>query len=182
MQFHKEFYHKLPVLLTHIKSTSIIFDPNLNFDMLHCLCHKRFKVVLVVKFLGIFDRLCVVNFNASRLINRTYFFFFTDYKNLSSNHQIHHMSHDYNKLLANHTAMERIYYRSLISRYVQKKIFQKVAWVQSHHLQLKVKIHILGGKVCLSFKDKTLLDIVSKLLKTKSLLTSPSNVLPYYLK
>ena len=45
-----------------------------------------------------------------------------------------------------------------------------------------VKIQIKGGKVCLRCKGKTLLGVVNKLLKTKSLLTSPSNVLPYYLK
>ena len=45
-----------------------------------------------------------------------------------------------------------------------------------------VKIQIIGGKVCLRCKGKTLLGIVNKLLKTKSLLTSPSNVLPYYPK
>ena len=45
-----------------------------------------------------------------------------------------------------------------------------------------VKIQIIGGKVCLRCKGKTLLDVVNKLLKTKSLLTSPSNVLPYYPK
>ena len=45
-----------------------------------------------------------------------------------------------------------------------------------------VKIQIMGKKVCLSCKGKTLLGIVNKLLKTKSLLTSPNNVLPYYLK
>jgi len=45
-----------------------------------------------------------------------------------------------------------------------------------------VKIQIMGGKVGLRCKDKTLLGIVNKLLKTKSLLTSPSNVLPYYLR
>jgi hypothetical protein len=45
-----------------------------------------------------------------------------------------------------------------------------------------VKIQIMGGKVCLACKGKTLLGVVNKLLKTKSLLTSPSNVLPYYLK
>ena len=45
-----------------------------------------------------------------------------------------------------------------------------------------VKIQIMFGKVCLRCKGKTLLGIVNKLLKTKSLLTSPSNVLPYYLK
>ena len=38
-----------------------------------------------------------------------------------------------------------------------------------------VKTQIMGGKVCLRCKGKTLLGIVNKLLKTKSLLTSPSN-------
>ena len=45
-----------------------------------------------------------------------------------------------------------------------------------------VKIHMMGGKVCLRCKGKTLLDVVNKLLKTKSLLTSPSNVLPLHIK
>jgi hypothetical protein len=45
-----------------------------------------------------------------------------------------------------------------------------------------VKIQIMGMKNCLRCKGKTLLGVVNKLLKTKSLLTSPSNVLPYYLK
>ena len=45
-----------------------------------------------------------------------------------------------------------------------------------------VKIQIMVGKVCLRCKGKTLLVVVNKLLETKSLLTSPSNVLPYYLK
>jgi len=40
-----------------------------------------------------------------------------------------------------------------------------------------VKIQIKGGKVCLRCKGKTLLGIVNKLLRTKSLLTSPKNVL-----
>ena len=44
-----------------------------------------------------------------------------------------------------------------------------------------VKIQIMGGKVCLRCKGKTLLGVVNKLL-FKSLLTTPSNVLPYYLK
>ena len=44
------------------------------------------------------------------------------------------------------------------------------------------KMQNIGGKVCLRCKGKTLLDLVNKLLKTKYLLTSPSNVLPYYLK
>jgi len=47
---------------------------------------------------------------------------------------------------------------------------------------LSVKIKIMGGKVCLRCKGKTLLVVVNKLLKTESLLTSPSSVLPYYLK
>ena len=45
-----------------------------------------------------------------------------------------------------------------------------------------VEIQIMSGKVCLRCKGKTLLGIVKKLLKTKSLLTSPSIVLPYFLK
>ena len=44
-----------------------------------------------------------------------------------------------------------------------------------------VKIQIMDGKVCLRCKGKTLLGIVNKLLKTKSLLTSHSNVLFYVL-
>ena len=45
-----------------------------------------------------------------------------------------------------------------------------------------VKIQIMGEKVYFTCKGKTLLGVVNKLLKTKSLMTSPSNVLPYYLK
>ena len=45
-----------------------------------------------------------------------------------------------------------------------------------------VKIQIMGGKVHLRCKSKTLLGIVNKPFVFKSLLTSPSNVLPYYLK
>ena len=45
-----------------------------------------------------------------------------------------------------------------------------------------VKIQIMGRKVCLRCKCKILLGIVNKLLKSKILLTSPSNILPYYLK
>ena len=41
-----------------------------------------------------------------------------------------------------------------------------------------VKIQIIGGKDGLRSKSKTLLGIDNKLLKAKSLLTSPSNVLP----
>ena len=45
-----------------------------------------------------------------------------------------------------------------------------------------VKIQIMIGKVCLRCQGKTLLGVVTKLLKTKSLLTSPRNVLPYNFK
>ena len=45
-----------------------------------------------------------------------------------------------------------------------------------------VKIQIMGWKVCLRCKGKTLLGVVNQLLKTKSLLTSPSNVLPLHFK
>ena len=38
-----------------------------------------------------------------------------------------------------------------------------------------VKIQIIGGKFCLRCKGKTLLGVVNKLLKTKSLLTSLSS-------
>ena len=44
-----------------------------------------------------------------------------------------------------------------------------------------VKIQIMSSNTCLRCKGKTLLGVVNKLLKTKNLLTSPSNVLPYYL-
>ena len=47
---------------------------------------------------------------------------------------------------------------------------------------LSVKIQIMGGKDCMRSTGKTLLGDVIKLLKTKSLLTMLSNVLPYYLK
>ena len=50
-------------------------------------------------------------------------------------------------------------------------------------LSPSVKIQVMGRKVCLSCKGQTLVDVVNTLLKTKSLLTSPGNVLSlsYYL-
>ena len=45
-----------------------------------------------------------------------------------------------------------------------------------------VIIQSMGRKVGLRCKGKTLPGIANKLLKTKSLLTSPGNVLPDYLK
>ena len=47
---------------------------------------------------------------------------------------------------------------------------------------LSVKIQIMGGKVCMRCKGKTLLVIVNEFTKRKSLLTSPGNPLPYYYK
>jgi hypothetical protein len=45
-----------------------------------------------------------------------------------------------------------------------------------------LKIQIMGGKVRFGCKGKTLLGVVNKLLKTKSLLTTPGNVLPLHPK
>ena len=45
-----------------------------------------------------------------------------------------------------------------------------------------VKIQIKDRKACLRCRGKTLLGVVNKRLKTKSLLTMPSNVLPLCLK
>ena len=45
-----------------------------------------------------------------------------------------------------------------------------------------VKIQIMGKKTSLRCKGETLLGVVNKLLKTKSLLSLSSNVLPYYRK
>ena len=45
-----------------------------------------------------------------------------------------------------------------------------------------VKIQIMGWKVCLKCKGKTLLGDVNKLFVFRSLLTTPSNVLPLHLK
>ena len=47
-----------------------------------------------------------------------------------------------------------------------------------YHLHLQRKVKLWVGKC----KHKTLLGVVNELLKRKSLMTSPSNVLPYYLK
>ena len=45
-----------------------------------------------------------------------------------------------------------------------------------------MKIQIMCRKVSLRRKGKTLLSFVKKILKTKRLLTSSSNVVTYYLK
>ena len=58
---------------------------------------------------------------------------------------------------------------------VEKILKGSLDWIPSpSHSE---KIQIMGGKVCL--RCKTLLGIINKHLKKKSLLTSPSNVLPY---
>ena len=44
------------------------------------------------------------------------------------------------------------------------------------------KIQIMGRKLCLMCDGKTLLGVVNKFFIFKSLLTTPSNVLPLYLK
>ena len=60
------------------------------------------------------------------------------------------------------------------------KIFNKVEKILKGSLDLisspSVKIQIMGGKVCLRCKGKTLLGVVNKLLLTKSLFTSPSKL------
>ena len=75
-----------------------------------------------------------------------------------------------------------------LSKYLPQSVSYKVEKILKGSLDSmpspsrSVKIQIMGRKVCLSCKVKRLLGIVNKLLNTKSLLTSPSNVLPYYLK
>ena len=49
-------------------------------------------------------------------------------------------------------------------------------------IEFSLKVRTMRSKLSLSCKDKTLLCVINKLLKTKSLLTSPSNVLTYYFK
>ena len=56
----------------------------------------------------------------------------------------------------------------------------KVSWILSYHLQWKFKL--LAGKFDSGVMAKHCLGIVNKLLKTKRLLTLPSNVFQYYLK
>ena len=65
---------------------------------------------------------------------------------------------------------------------LKASFLKKIACIRSQAPSPSVKIQIMGGKVCFRCKGKTLLGIVNKLLKTKSLLTSTSNVLPSYLK
>ena len=63
---------------------------------------------------------------------------------------------------------------------VEKILKGSLDWIPSS--SPLVKIQIMDRKVCLRWKGKTLLGIVNILLKTNSMLTSPNNVLPYYLK
>ena len=94
---------------------------------------------------------------------------------LPGNRRIGYLGHD-----------GKFYSPSTVDRAEQVSTFIKVEKILKNSLDLipspSVKIQIMGGKVCLTCKGKTLLGTVNKFLKTKSLLTSPSNVLPYYLK
>ena len=68
-------------------------------------------------------------------------------------------------------------YKQLVSFKVEKKN-SKASLDSIPSPSPSVKIQTMGGKVGLRNKGKTLQVVVNKLLKTKSLLTSPSNVLP----
>ena len=76
--------------------------------------------------------------------------------------------------------------QTISARSGKKPIFSRVEKILKSSLDsipsASVKIQIIGVKVSLRCKGKTFLGVFNKLLKTKSLLTSPSNVLPYYLK
>ena len=65
---------------------------------------------------------------------------------------------------------------------IQSRIFLKGSLDSLPSPSLSVKIQIMGGKVCLRCKGETLLGDVNKLFVFKSLLTTPSNVLPIHLK
>ena len=66
---------------------------------------------------------------------------------------------------------------------LKQKRFKKIAWIESHHLQLQWKFKLLIWKFTWgNYLGKTLLSDVNKLFVFKSLLTMPSNVLPLHLK
>ena len=67
-----------------------------------------------------------------------------------------------------------------VIRYIKLKFFLKGSLDSIPSPSFSVKIQIMSGEVSLRCKGKTLLGLVNKLLKTTSLLTLPSNVLPYY--
>ena len=83
---------------------------------------------------------------------------------------------------------ERDELRGELSKVRKKTFFHKVEKILKGSLDsipspsASVKIQIIDGKVCVRCKGKIFLGIVNKLLKNKSLLTSPNNVLLYYLK
>ena len=64
--------------------------------------------------------------------------------------------------------------------YWQESLLEVIRQNIAGHCQQVLKFRIMG--VCSRCKDETLLGVVNKLLKTKSLLIPSSNVLPYYLK
>ena len=63
---------------------------------------------------------------------------------------------------------------------VEKILKSSLDWIQSPTPSMKIQI--IDGKVCLRCKGKTLLSIVNKLFVFKSLLSSTSNISPYYRK
>ena len=67
---------------------------------------------------------------------------------------------------------------SVHSSKVEKIVKGSLDWIPSPSPSVK----IMGGKVYLRCKGKTFLGDVNKLFGFKSLLTTPSNVLPYYFK
>ena len=91
-----------------------------------------------------------------------------------------------NRKLAKFVCITNIHEHFLLRSYISHDFF-KVEKILKGSLDsipspsTSVKIQIMGGKVCLRCKGKTLLGVVNKLLETKSLLTLPSYVLPLHL-
>ena len=84
--------------------------------------------------------------------------------------------------------MARIWYLNPIFADLEGKNAFKVQKILRGSLDLiplpslSVKIQIIGGKVCLRCKGKTLLGVVNKTYENKNFVESTSNVLPYYLQ
>ena len=85
-----------------------------------------------------------------------------------------------NGLLVNIKSSKLRHLKILIGIKVEKILKDSLDLIPSPSPSVKIKI--MGGKVCLRCKGKTLLGVVNICLETKSLMASPSNVLPYYLK
>ena len=80
------------------------------------------------------------------------------------------------------------FFNLVFDSFDMKSIYIKVENILKGSLDLipwpspSEKFQTMGGKVCLRSKGKTLLGVVHKILDTKGMLTSSSNVLSYYLK